>query len=167
MRTGIVTMLLAMTTTTATAAHAQDPATPAPGLARTLAEHRAATIGDVRYDVNLRIPADPTAAIDGALTVRFTLSDASQSLVLDFDPAEPRVAAVTSGGRAVQFELVNGHIVVPASALHTGENEIGIRFTAGDGSLNRNPDFLYTLFVPDRASNARPTISRTFSIEST
>ena len=140
----------------AAGANAQDSATPAPGLARTLAEHRAATIGDVRYDVNLRIPADPTAAIDGALTVRFTLTDASQSLVLDFDPAEPRVAAVTSGGRAVPFELVNGHIVIPASALRTGENEVGIRFTAGDGSLNRNPDFLYTLFVPDRASNAIP-----------
>jgi aminopeptidase N len=31
-----------------------------------------------------------------------------------------------------------------------------VAFTAGDQSLNRNEDYLYTLFVPDRASTAFP-----------
>jgi aminopeptidase N len=139
---------------------AQTAAAPEPGLTEGLARHRAHTISDLHYDLSLRIPADAAAAIDGELTIRLSLSDASRPLVLDFDPAEPRVAAVTSGGRPVAFELVNGHIVIPSSALRTGANELDIRFTAGDGSLNRNPDFLYTLFVPDRASNAFPSFDQ-------
>jgi aminopeptidase N len=139
---------------------AQEITVPEAGLTETLAVHRARTISDLRYDLSLRIPADAAVAIDGALTVRFSLSDVTQPLVLDFDPAEPRVEAVTSGGRAVPFELVNGHIVIPPAALRSGPNAFDIAFTAGNGSLNRNPDFLYTLFVPDRASNAFPTFDQ-------
>ncbi|MGH7466278.1 MAG: M1 family metallopeptidase, partial [Longimicrobiales bacterium] len=158
MRSRIVLLLVMMIP--AEAARAQDIAAPEPGLTEALAVHRARTIGDVRYDLSLRIPADAAAPIDGTLTVRFSLNDVTRPLVLDFDPAEPLIAAVTSGGRALPFELVNGHIVIPSSALRTGENDLDIRFTAGDGPLNRNPDFLYTLFVPDRASNAFPSFDQ-------
>ena len=37
-----------------------------------------------------------------------------------------------------------------------GENLVEIEFIAGSTSLNRNPQFLYTLFVPDRARTAFP-----------
>ena len=40
--------------------------------------------------------------------------------------------------------------------LQLGENEVEIKFVAGPSSLNRNPEFLYTLFVPDRARTAFP-----------
>jgi aminopeptidase N len=133
---------------------------PAAGLTAALAEHRARTISDLRYDLKLHIPSSVDAPIDGSLVVHFTLSDASVPVVLDFDPSEPRVTAVSSGGRAVSHQLVNGHIVIPALAVRTGKNELDIRFTVGDGSLNRNADFLYTLFVPDRASNAFPSFDQ-------
>ena len=42
-------------------------------------------------------------------------------------------------------------MIVPAEATRAGENTIAIEFTAGDEALNRNDDFLYTLFVPARA----------------
>jgi aminopeptidase N len=35
--------------------------------------------------------------------------------------------------------------------LTAGENAVEISFRAGDAALNRNPDFLYSLFVPARA----------------
>ena len=53
-------------------------------------------------------------------------------------------------------EFAAGHLIIPASATRAGENAIRIAFLAGDDSLNRNDDFLYTLFVPARAHFAWP-----------
>ena len=52
--------------------------------------------------------------------------------------------------------FVNGHIVIPAKATRAGANRIEIEFIAGDDALNRNDEFLYTLFVPSRARLAFP-----------
>ncbi|HEX6308017.1 MAG TPA: M1 family aminopeptidase [Longimicrobiales bacterium] len=153
-------IVLSLLLTTAAGAHAQNGVTPEPGLSAALASHRARTIGDLHYDLSFRIPADAAAPIQGELAVRFSLSDAAHPLVLDFDPPEPRVDGIRSGGRPVPYELVNGHVVIEPGALRTGANELHIRFTAGDGPLNRNPEFLYTLFVPDRASNAFPSFDQ-------
>ena len=49
-----------------------------------------------------------------------------------------------------------GHLVIAADALRSGENAIDISFTAGDEALNRNDEYLYSLFVPARASHAFP-----------
>ena len=54
--------------------------------------------------------------------------------------------------------------------LKVGKNELSIAFTAGDQSLNRNEDFLYTLLVPDRASTVfpcfdQPDIKARFRVE--
>ena len=46
--------------------------------------------------------------------------------------------------------------MLPAADLHAGSNEVRLAFLAGDASLNRNDDFLYTLFVPARAHLAFP-----------
>ena len=43
-----------------------------------------------------------------------------------------------------------------ATSSTAGENVVEIAFRAGDAPLNRNPDFLYTLFVPARAHLAFP-----------
>src|SRR5438552_12388372 len=50
----------------------------------------------------------------------------------------------------------NGHIVVNKDFLALVENSIEIVFHAGDASLNRNPEFMYALFVPARAHLAFP-----------
>ena len=63
---------------------------------------------------------------------------------------------VMAGEKAVAFDFVDGHIIVPATAIRGGENAIRIEFLAGDESLNRNDEFLYTLFVPARARYAFP-----------
>ena len=48
------------------------------------------------------------------------------------------------------------HIVIPKKYTKSGENTILIDFTAGDQSLNRREEFLYTLLVPDRARTLFP-----------
>src|SRR5690606_34606436 len=50
----------------------------------------------------------------------------------------------------------NEHIIVPAKYIKEGENTINIEFEAGSGALNRNKDYMYALFVPDRARTAFP-----------
>jgi len=81
------------------------------------------------------------------------LSSGKCAMALD---AVPMVAWINAGEKSVAFDLVDGHIVVPATAVMAGENSIRIEFLAGDESLNRNDEFLYTLFVPARAHYAFP-----------
>ena len=44
--------------------------------------------------------------------------------------------------------------------LEEGGNSITLAFEAGDAALNRSGDFLYTLFVPDRAHFSLPLIDQ-------
>lgn len=131
-----------------------------PGVSWALAQHRAHTLSDIRYEVIFTIPEALESSIQGQMTIRFVLAEASQPLVLDFlDPAD-KVSAIRVDGAEVAFEVANDHLVVPASALQVGENAVSIDFIAGEGSLNRNPEFLYTLFVPDRARFAFPSFDQ-------
>jgi aminopeptidase N len=139
----------------AAAALAAEPAAPEAGVSETLARARAAAIRDLRYDVTLRIPGERTRPIEGRVVVRFSLR-ASAEVVLDFAQPAERIRSVRVGDRDVPYASRNGHIVVPASATIAGENAIAVEFVAGDESLNRGDDFLYTLFVPSRAQLAFP-----------
>jgi aminopeptidase N len=130
----------------------------APGVSRELARHRVATLSDVRYDLDFRIPADRQAPVQGTLLLHFHRHD-DGPLILDF--ANPsRVRDVTIGGAAVAFERAAEHIVLPAHALARGPNAVRLEFEAGDGPLNRHEDFLYTLFVPARAREAFPAFDQ-------
>ena len=126
-----------------------------PGIALELAERRAATIHDLRYDVRFAIPAARTEPITGRVTASFTLTE-DGPLVFDFAQPGESIHAVHVSGEPVHFEARDQHLIVPAAAVSAGPVVVGIDFTAGDGSLNRQDDFLYTLFVPDRARVALP-----------
>jgi aminopeptidase N len=89
------------------------------------------------------------------VTLRFKLGDASRPLALDFAPPDGLISA-TAAGRPIELAAVPDHLVVAAADLREGENEITVRFRFGDASLNRNAEFLYTLFVPARARLAFP-----------
>ena len=138
-----------------TLAHAQSVVDAGPGVPRTLADHRAAVIGDLRYDLRLSVPEESAAPVTGRVSASFRLAEAGP-LVFDFAQPADHVHAVRVGGAPVPFEVRDEHVVVPAAAIRAGPVVIDIEFTAGDGSLNRQPDFLYTLFVPDRARVAFP-----------
>jgi len=127
---------------------------PAAGISETLAEERTATLSSVRYELSFRIPERRTEAIDGSAKVRFQLR-APHRIVLDLSE-QARIRSVRLGDRPAALEFVNGHLILPASATRIGENIIQIDFVAGDEALNRNDEFLYTLFVPARAHLAFP-----------
>lgn len=131
-------------------------ADPEPGIARTLATEREGRIADLRYELAFDIPESQAAPIAGSATLRFALGDRTTPLVLDFEPAATHTKAVRVNGVDAQWTAKNGHLVLSPDTLRDGTNEVVVSFTAGDASLNRNPDFLYTLFVPARAHLAFP-----------
>jgi len=143
--------------TTLAAQAGGDP--PGPGVPETLARERAAAIRDLRYELSFSIPEDRRAAISGRVVVRFTLA-APHRVVLDFAQPRDRVRSVRSGDRNVDFAFADGHLTIPAAVTRAGGNEFAIEFTAGDDSLNRNDEFLYTLFVPARAHRAFPCVDQ-------
>ncbi len=135
-------------------------ADPAPGVAFALAEQRTAVIADVRYELLFQIPAANNEAVNGNLLVRFDLLDASMPLVLDFRAPFGSVLDVMLNGQAVDYTVPADHIVIPARALQTGEVTVTVDFVSTDTALNRQSDFMYALFVPDRASTAFPVFEQ-------
>jgi aminopeptidase N len=139
-------------------ASSTQPATtdPDPGVPLELAQERAARVSNLRYQLHFTVPAQQAEPVRGQVTIRFDLKDASRSLPIDFAGPADAVEAVVVAGRRSAARWVNEHLVVPAAELRTGANEITIDFRSADGPLNRNPEFLYALFVPARARQAFP-----------
>jgi aminopeptidase N len=157
-------------------------AAPGAGIPETLAKERAAAISALRYELEFRIPQARSEPIRGREVVRFHLAR-PERVVLDFGPSTPlgtgpstplgtspstplgtspstpprdRVLSVSRAGRPVQFTFANNHLLIEATHTAAGENAFTIEFLAGEDSLNRNDEFLYTLFVPARAHLAFP-----------
>ena len=130
-------------------------APPGRGIPLSLAEERVRRVSDLRYDLELAIPEKASEPITGRVAITFRLADASRPLALDFS-RPGRVTAALRGTTLASLQVVEDHLVVPASDLREGRNEIVLEFVAGDAALNRNPEFLYSLFVPARAHLAFP-----------
>ena len=129
---------------------------PGPGVPLELAQARAAAISDLRYDLHLSMPDALDGPVTGTNVLRFRLKDAAGPLVIDFAPQNPPDVTIVANGAAIPVEAVNGHLIIPARHLKTGENVVQVRFRAGEAPLNRSADLLYTLFVPARARQALP-----------
>jgi aminopeptidase N len=134
---------------------AQSTAGPGPGVSETLARDRAATVRDLKYDLSFTIPAERQAQVKGRATVTLVLTE-PRPLIFDFAQPADRLIAVRAGGRPLTPTVADGHIIVPAGMTVAGSNRIEFEFLPGDEALNRNDDFLYTLFVPARARLAFP-----------
>ncbi|HLG58199.1 MAG TPA: M1 family aminopeptidase [Vicinamibacterales bacterium] len=128
---------------------------PGRGVSEALAQERAGIVRNLRYELIFAVPADRREPVRGRAIARLTLA-APHRLVFDFVQPADRLHRVRAGGRALAPAVVDGHIVVPAEMTTAGENQIEFEFEAGDDALNRNDDFLYTLFVPARAQLAFP-----------
>src|SRR6185437_2873388 len=130
---------------------------PDPGVSETLAHERTQAVSNVRYDLSLTIPANRQTPVAGAITASFTLAQPDAPLVFDFAPDRAGLLRkVMRGTETLSVRQVNGHVIVPKEALQTGENRVTFVFDAGNASLNRSDDFLYTIFVPARAHQAFP-----------
>ena len=127
-----------------------------PGVSLELAQRRAEIISDINYRLALNIPAEQDEDIEGSIAISFMLADDGEPLQLDFREDADHLHEVISNGKPVPVDFRTEHILLPADSLRIGSNRIEIGFTAGSTSLNRNPDYLYTLLVPDRARTAFP-----------
>lgn len=133
------------------------PSVPGAGVTESLAKERATRVADLRYALSFTIPADRRERVAGHATITFTLHDAAAPLALDFEPNQMgALHRVDVGSLPLGAGLINGHIILPASALRAGTNTISLDFDAGDAPLNRSDDFIYTIFVPARAHEAFP-----------
>jgi len=133
---------------------------PAPGVALELAEHRARIISALSYDVHFDIPAVKDSAVTGSVDINFELSEGGHPLVLDFRAPADHVLEVRFDGSPVEAKLVPDHIVIPAKLATAGAHLVQVRFRSTDAALNRNAEFMYALFVPDRASTAFPVFEQ-------
>ena len=130
---------------------------PEAGVPQELARWRKATYTDVRYRLHFDIPEERTERVDGQITVSLRL-ETPADIVLDFREPASSIHEIRINGTLPQPSCIiqNEHIVIPAALTRAGENTVDIVFTAGDQSLNRNDEFLYTLLVPDRARTLFP-----------
>jgi aminopeptidase N len=131
------------------------------GVAWDLAEHRERTIRELSYQIDLGIPEDRTEPIVGTTILRFEWDDPEAfDLVVDFMNPGERVHNVRVNWTEAAWLPIHDHVVIPAEALEPGRNEVWIDYLAGDEALNRNDEFLYTLFVPDRAHFSLPVFDQ-------
>lgn len=126
------------------------------GVSLELAKYRKASINNVRYDIHLIIPKEQKEAIYGQETIYGDIIDLSRPLIIDFKVPVEYLLSVITNGQEIDFTFEDEHIIIDQEYLLNGENIIELSFRVGETSLNRNPQFLYTLFVPDRARTAFP-----------
>ena len=129
---------------------------PERGVSLELNNHRKNVFSNISYSLQLAIPATKAEAIEGDITIHFSLLSTKQPLTIDFNTDSTHVLSVRAGSEITPYSFVNEHIVIAPEFLKEGVNEVKIKFIAGDLSLNRNDNYLYTLFVPDRASTCFP-----------
>ena len=129
---------------------------PDAGVPVELARERAARISNLQYFLTVDVPDSRQQPVRARVVARFELSDTARPLALDFAPDVDQTTSATANGQPFDGTIHNGHLIVPASLLVTGENNIDVDVIAGERPLNRQDDFLYTLFVPARASATFP-----------
>ena len=123
------------------------------GVSKELAEQRKANISDVTYDLTFNIPADLKAKVTGKAVINFNLKDLDD-VILDFRGKINGDVFIGKKKRIVTQK--NEHIIVPMKFMKPGPVTLTIEFTALDDALNRNSDYMYSLFVPDHARSAFP-----------
>jgi len=139
------------------------------GVSEQMAIFRKHQISNVTYGLSFEIPPQKQQEINADLTLKLTISDLSEPLYLDFKEKTKNIKSIQVNGQSTAILHEKGHIVIDVKGLILGGNRIRISFIAGNLSLNRNDDFLYTLLVPDRASTLfpcfdQPDIKATYSL---
>jgi aminopeptidase N len=126
------------------------------GVSYPLAVYRHAHIHRLAYRISLTIPSQKANAIAGNEELSFELDTNDQPLQLDFKQDASHIKSVKVNHKNIGILLEDEHLLIDKNYLIKGINKINIEFIAGNESLNRNNDYLYALFVPDRARTVFP-----------
>lgn len=122
-----------------------------PGVSLVLAQYRAQHVRDVAYNLSFTIPGETESGVAFEEEIAFEWGG-DGDLQLDFQGLL-RAASINDANLDSSC-YHDEHIVVPARYLEKGRNRIRIGGKCSDKSLNRQADYLYTLFVPDHARSA-------------
>ena len=125
------------------------------GISLELAQLRKQEIKELKYGLSFSIPKQKQEAVEGEARISFLLQR-PQEIILDFRESANKIKEVSVNGQPSEYTFLNEHLVLPKASTIEGKNEVHICFTAGDQSLNRNEEYLYTLLVPDRARTVFP-----------
>lgn len=126
------------------------------GVSKELASYRKKVLSEIKYSLNLDIPLERKQAIQAEESIHFKLLVNSYTLQLDFRENGDKIKSIKVNGKDAAVVFKAEHLLIDKSLLTVGDNNIQLIFEAGEGALNRNSDYLYTLFVPDRARTVFP-----------
>ena len=124
-----------------------------PGVSLSLANYRAEHVKDIHYSLHFNIPDARQERVRFKAEITFQWSGAGD-LALDFQGECDKDLRIN--GRKRQANHAQEHIILGAKDLRKGRNTVVITGRSADKSLNRNGDYLYTLFVPDHARSVFP-----------
>lgn len=124
-----------------------------PGVSQQLAKERRDRISELTYKMSFEIYKEQDSLICAEVEIGFRLSE-SGSVVLDFKESSDKIQDVKLDNDPIAWHFINEHLIL--EAVDTGIHRVKIRFIAGEESLNRRDEFLYTLLVPDRARTLFP-----------
>ncbi len=126
------------------------------GVSIDLAKERFLDISGLEYHLEMNVPDSLSKEIKANAVLNFQKKNTHTPIVLDFTPGAKSVEYVLLNDEKVFYSIENEHIIIPTSYIKQNKNKLEIGFVMGEGALNRNSDYLYTLFVPDRARTAIP-----------
>jgi aminopeptidase N len=126
------------------------------GVSRQLAEYRKSAIKDINYKLELDIPRLRRNKIEALEVLSFHLNVNQYPLQLDFRESAAKIKSFRVNDKTAVVKYQDEHLIIAPEYLVLGKNKVELSFEAGEGALNRNEDYLYTLFVPDRARTVFP-----------
>ena len=125
------------------------------GVSHELAVKRQSQVANVFYTLHFEIPSQKEASVTGTAKITFDWKGGKEDLQMDFQ-GEVKGPVVVNGKSIVAVHQAE-HVIIPAKKLSKKKpNEVCITFRSEDNALNRNADYMYTLFVPDHARSAFP-----------
>jgi aminopeptidase N len=126
------------------------------GVSQELAKQRVASIGNLSYSICFTIPNNTKDAVRGREAISFDFRNDVERVILDFTGDKTSIKSLKCNGKEAKYELEQEHIVINSKYFQKKRNQVSVEFMAGDKALNRKGDFMYTLFVPDRARTVFP-----------
>jgi len=125
------------------------------GVSLELAHYRKTHYKNIVYSLSFSIPENKQEDVNASVEIQLLL-EKEREIILDFTGNNKDIQSLTLNGLPASYTFEKEHINISALHTKTGVNTIDIKFIAGNQSLNRRDDFIYTLLVPDRARTLFP-----------
>ena len=124
------------------------------GISKELADQRKSNISNVAYNLSFNIPSDVKTPVTGKVFISFDLQEKTD-VTLDFKGGFSGNCTINNKKKC-SASYKNEHIVLSQKFLKEGSNTVEIDFASLNKALNRQQDYLYTLFMPDQAHTVFP-----------